>query len=303
MPVRMALYTTVHPGVERFLAPWYRSVLAQTDGDFDLWIGADQVGRKWIENAVEAEVLATYVEAEAGDTPAQIRLRAMERMVERYEGIAFVDSDDILRPTRVEAARQALEAYDVQACTLDIIDESGTDLGVTFAPRAGRDVARMLPQYNVFGLSNSTYRAGVLERCMPFPAGCLLVDWLISTRAWAQGASLSFDYTPRMAYRQYGANIAQVVGQFTGEGILHATGRVLNHYRCVLKPTAQEHELAEPYRSVVREAGQRAELFHNAITGSAALLAEYTDALNKLPVEYIWWWSVAHPELEEIWRR
>jgi len=25
-------------------------------------------------------------------------------------------------------------------------------------------------------------------------------------------------------------------------------------------------------------------------------------ALNRLPPRYIWWWSVANPELEDLWK-
>ena len=39
---RLALYTTIYPGVEPYLADWIHSVDAQTDRAFDLWVGLDE---------------------------------------------------------------------------------------------------------------------------------------------------------------------------------------------------------------------------------------------------------------------
>ena len=38
---RLAVYTTIHPGCEPYLASWCDSIRRQTDRDFDLWIGLD----------------------------------------------------------------------------------------------------------------------------------------------------------------------------------------------------------------------------------------------------------------------
>ena len=42
--------------------------------------------------------------------------------------------------------------------------------------------------------------------------------------------------------------------------------------------------------------------FHATVAHSADTLARYVEALNQLTPDYVWWWCVAHPCLEEIWR-
>src|SRR6185437_3699771 len=78
---RLALYTTVYPAVERYLGEWYASVLEQSDRDFDLWIGVDAMTLRRVCAAFGAEPTATWIMAEAHDSPTQIRLRAIDRML------------------------------------------------------------------------------------------------------------------------------------------------------------------------------------------------------------------------------
>ena len=109
----IALYTAVYPGAVPFLDEWYASVQAQADRDFDLWISLDGL----TETAVTAQLgdrpAATFVVAEPGFTPAQVRQQALARIADRYEAVILVDSDDLLHPDRVAAARAWLDGADV----------------------------------------------------------------------------------------------------------------------------------------------------------------------------------------------
>ena len=197
---RIAVYTAVYPGVERYLPRWHSSVLAQTDTDFDLWISVDSLEIDEVVGALGGETSARFI-SERGATPAEIRHQAISKLVEHYSAVVFVDSDDLLYPTRVESARRELVSRELVGCALRIIDERETDLGISFGPSGNDDLDTLLPRYNVFGLSNTAYRTEVLRDCLPIPSDCLCIDWLLATRAWAMGAGLHFDHTPRMAYR------------------------------------------------------------------------------------------------------
>src|SRR6266508_5236746 len=96
---RLALYTTIYPGVEKYLAAWYNSVSLQTDRHFDLWIGIDSLSTDQVIAALGTEPRATWIVAEAGVSRAQIRQKAIEQMVDAYQAIVFVDSDDLLCQT------------------------------------------------------------------------------------------------------------------------------------------------------------------------------------------------------------
>ena len=288
----------MYPAVVPYLAPWYESVAAQTDRDFDLWISVDGMAVDDAAAAMRAHPRAIWMHAPRGASPSAIRQLAIERMASAYDAIIFVDSDDVMHPSRVAAARRMLRDAEVAACALRIIDGEGRDLGHTFGPEGALDVDTLLPRYNVFGLSNSAYRSALLRRCLPIPPSCVASDWLLATRAWALGAALAFDATPRMSYRQHGANTARVLLPFAARDVRAATACVVDHYRYLLE---SGWTLPVPVRRALCAARERVERFRRAIIAREATLAAYVDALNALTPRYVWWWCVAHPELEAIW--
>ena len=298
MVSRLAIHATVYRAALRFLGDWYQSVRAQSDTDFDVWISLDDVTEREVFAIIGEPAHVTWRMAPPNATPSAVRQDALAAMVDAYDGIVAADIDDVMLPSRVAASRASLDDADITACALDVIDESGRDLGVVFVPPADLRLDTMLPRWNVFGFSNVVWRTDMLRRCMPIPASCRLFDWLLTTRAWSLGARLAFDRTPRMRYRQYGANTAAVLPPFSVEQVRDATSRVLDHYRCVLESSWQ---LAEPYRSQIVAARDRCRIFADAVA-SPERLASYVRALNSLPPRYIWWWSVANPELEHLWK-
>jgi hypothetical protein len=231
-------------------------------------------------------------------TQAQIRQKAIETLVREYDAVVFVDSDDLLYPTRVESARKALETSDVSGCALRVIDEAGADLGITFGRTNGEKPESLLPRYNVFGLSNTAYRSDILAGCLPLPEGCQLIDWLLASRAWDAGARLKFDPVARMAYRQYSSNVARVLLPFTAEQVLQATARVTGHYRCTLE---SERPINGSFGAALQEARERVATFQQAI-GNPETLRSYVDSFNRITPRYVWWWCVAHPALEHLWK-
>lgn len=295
---RLALYTTVYPGVERFLPEWFASVRQQTDVDFDIWIGLDGLAPAAVSAILGTSEGLHWVPAPAGASPAQVRGGAIELMVSRYPGILFVDSDDVLLPARVAAARRMLATADLGACALELMDETGAALAGVLGTGAECDAAAMLPRCNVFGLSNTAYRTTALRACLPLPADCVLIDWFLATRAWANGAGLAFDPVPRMRYRQYAANIAPVRPPFTPAQIRAATGRVMDHYRCVLDHGGTS---LNGHRALLEAERARVQAFASAMERDPWLLEAYTGKLNALAPGTAWWWQVAHPSLEALW--
>ena len=129
------------------------------------------------------------------------------------------------------------------------------------------------------------------------PTDCILFDWLLVTRAWALGASLDFDATVRMAYRQYAGNVARVLRPFRPEEVSP-------------RPTGARHSAPScrrgwrfrrrPRQSLEKPAGYTSD-FLAAVRGSRSRLDSYVAALNRLPPRFVWWWFVANPELENPW--
>jgi hypothetical protein len=295
---RYALYTTIYPGMERFLGDWCRSVNRQDCHDFDIWIGVDGIETETVSSLLDQNYHISFVHSIVGDTPVSLRCRAMMRMVARYEAIIFTDSDDVLEPTRVSAALRGVGSADVYGCALGLMNVTGHDLGIYFGLLEGEAPDDVVPHNNFLGLSNTAWKSKALGKYLPVPEQCVAMDWLLATRAWGNGARIAFDRNIRMRYRQYGTNSACVVPPFSADQIITATAVVTDHYRMV---TADESGISVRCQQRLLEAAARVEKFTKTIMLSDAELDRYVSELNKLPPHRLWWLSVAHPALEDLW--
>ena len=294
---RLALYTTWYPGVEPFLPAWSSSVHAQTDRNFDVWIGVDGLDPDQLVAEASVPSGASWIVGPPRATPAEVRQKAIARLVDEYKAVIFADSDDWLLPDRVASAREALRHHDVTACALKIVDGQGRDLGLVFGPAGPVDWTEFLPSYNVFGLSNAAYRTEILRLLPSAPADCVAYDWHLVTHAWCGGASLQFDETPRMAYRQYGVNVARVVRPFEAADIERSTGIVAAHHRAL-----REVDAPLEFQGRLEAARDRVERFRDRIVAQPERLERYVTSLNQIEPRYVWWWCVAHPDLEWQWK-
>jgi hypothetical protein len=294
----LAVYSTVHPGVLPFLNAWRHSLDAQVDPDFVLCIGVDGLDAKSVPALRDLGREVIWVEAD-GDTPTSLRERAFALIVERFDGCVAVDADDELLPLRVSAARRALQEADVTACGLELIDESGASLGQSMRSLYGHSVEQLLLRYNIFGLSNTVWSARTLRAVMPFPAETILLDWYMATLALARGHVLRFDPTCHMRYRQHAANTAGVTPPFTADRVLAAARLVQQHFELLL-PRVPEHWGG---RLAVSSRAAEVTRFVKVMASCPDLLAKYTLALNDVDLEFVWWATIARPELEQLWKQ
>lgn len=293
------MYTTVYPGVEPFLADWHRSLRRQTDADFSLWVGLDVLDPAAAAAAMGEEPDAVWVQGSPGDTPGSLRQRALAQVVERHDAVVFVDSDDVLHPSRVATARAMLAEHEFVGCPLRVVDQRGADLGTTFAPPVGEDPNAVFPRTNAFGMSNSAVRGGLLARCLPIPAAAVLVDWYLASRAWLFGARFAYGDRVEMDYRQYGTNTARVRGPYTAAQVAEDADRVAEHYRLV---RASDLDGALPERlEALEAAAEEVDTFRTRVVARDDVLGRYVTALNGLDTPMLWWAWVAHPSLRCLW--
>jgi hypothetical protein len=295
----LAVYTTIYPGVEPYLVDWYRSLCQQTDQDFQLWIGLDLLGSESVRDLLGSRLKANWVAAIPGATPAEIRQQALAQITETCSGVVLVDSDDLLHTSRVAAARADLLAGELAGCALRLIDEYGGDLGLTFDLPAQLRPEDVFPRNNIFGFSNSAFRSDLLRQCLPIPAGAILVDWFLATRAWLLGARLTFDHMPRMDYRQHPTNTARVRFPITRDQVISDTALVMRHFEFVLAEPKGDF-VTDRYIALVRVTSD-VEAFHKFIVLQPARLESYLEALNALQPPPLWWSCVAHPALAHMW--
>lgn len=296
----LAVCTAIYPGVEPFLPAWYRSLEAQTDRNFDLWIALDDVSAASVEQIVGTSIKARWISVDHGATPAEVRQRVLANATNTCDVVVLVDSDDLLHPSRVASARNALQDSDLNACALRLVDQGGAPLSHVIELPPGLQPSQILPRNNVFGLSNISCRSELLRRCLPIPAKVTLVDWYLATRAWLLGARLSFDPVVRMDYRQHAANMARVLGPFTPERIQYDSELVRRHFQ-IMRAGPPDRSIPERLAELTR-VGEEVEMFARQISRDAGLLAQYTAAFNGLSLPPLWWASVAHPALQHLWK-
>jgi len=295
----LALFATVYPGVEAYLPAWHDSIRSQSDQGFDLWIAVDALSAESIRTACGSAPAATWVSGEPGDSPAQIRQRALAAIVREYPAVVLVDSDDLLESTRIAAARNYLKENDAAACAMRLVDEGGRDLDLLMDLPADTALDDLLPRHNLFGLSNTAYRSDLLAHCLSIPNRCALVDWFLITRAWALGARLAFDQTCRMAYRRHAGNTAPLLPPFTSAQIASATALVQSHYELTLQHLGP---VSPARRSRLQSEQERVRAFAGEMAAQPQQLDAYVRALNQLPPTLLWWSCVAHPQLSDLWK-
>jgi hypothetical protein len=297
----LAVYTTIYPGVEAYLGEWFRSLCEQTDRDFQLWIGLDELEKESIQNLLGPDLKANWIIVPPGATPAEIRQLSLARIVETSSEVVLVDSDDLLHPTRVEAARSALQSSELAGCALQLADQHGNDLDSVFNLSPLLHPEDIFPRNNIFGFSNSAFRCKLLRQILPIPASSVLVDWFLATRAWLLGAKLDFDREPRMVYRRHPGNTALIQLPFSPRQVRSATALVCHHFRLLLAEPLQEF-IPDRYVELKRVAGD-VEEFNQQIIANPTKLESYVEAFNVIAPPQIWWSCVAYPELSHFWRQ
>jgi hypothetical protein len=295
---RNVLYATLYPGIEGYFPDWLKSVLSQETRDFEVCLGLDGISRDIVPETIGRFFPVQFVEAENEDAPIGLRNRAMERMSAAYDSVVFTDSDDILEPTRISAALRGLEDAEVHGCAMGLINGGGTDLRSYFGLIENEDPDAVLPRYNFLGLSNTAWRAGALRTCLPAPPECIAMDWFLATIGWCRGFRISFDREIGMRYRQHGSNTARVLPPFTAGQIRGATDIVLRHYRLLME---NRIPAPEAKRAALERSASRARKFKENIDSSRPMLEAYVDQLNRMPPHRLWWLTVAHPDLEDLW--
>lgn len=300
MTETVALCTAVYPGVEPFLVDWFRSVEQQTDVCAQLWVAADGLSIDAVIALFGTHLHINWIHADPGDTPALVRQRLLERVVEACDYAILVDSDDILHPHRVVAACNRLQHCELSGCGLRLVDVRGMPMDETVLRLPDTTTPEtVLPRHNVYGLSNTAWRSSALRRCLPIPAQVEIVDWYLATRAWLYGFRLDFDNTVCMDYRQHGNNMVCVKGPFTPEQVRRDTERVLRHFALVQQGPLEGGLAAR--REQITEVVADIERFQRLVLADRERLDRYVEALNSREPQPLWWSSVAHPALQTLW--
>jgi len=286
----VAVYSVVYPAALRFFAGFWRGLVDDLDADATVYLSLHGVTPADLERAWGDRVNATFISAPERATPAAVRSAALAEVCREHEAVVLLDSDDVVLPGRLSAAREALEEVDAYACAMRLVDERGEPLpgSPTFALGPEEEAAlvagELLARVNAFGFSNSAYRSATLAGTLPVPDETVLMDWLVVSRACLAGAEVAFDSRPLMAYRQYAANTARVVPPFEPERIVADARRVVRHHELLGAPEGAAPFLRAAAKARAFLAWLEADA-HNPVTYSRRLAASSRGV-------YLWWQHV-----------
>ncbi len=289
--MKTAVYTTFYPTMLKYADEFLYSLAQQSEQDFDLWISLDGLEPKQIK--LPNKLKPIYYQNQQAKNPIEIRKLALAEISAKYDAVVLVDSDDILYPNRIKAAKKILEKYDVYACSLDLIAENGKDLGLKFITENQEDWLEFLSNKNVFGFSNTAYRTSILKDIINIPSQTIMMDWLVVLKALVnKNAQLYFDSEIHMAYRQYENNTNKIVSPLSAKNIKQATNLLLKHHLIL----NDELTWLEPFRGHFA----KVKLFAKYIEEEANL-AKYLKALNNKKEVFYWYEQIAYQELEYLW--
>jgi hypothetical protein len=85
---------------------------------------------------------------------------------------------------------------------------------------------------------------------------------------------------------------------FSAADVSRATEIVRAHYRALLDGGVS---LPSHFQARLEAARERVERFRKRVIALPLQLERYVAALKELEPRYVWWWCVAHPQLEQQW--
>lgn len=287
--MKLAVVTVLHPTALPFWPAFLDGLANQDDRDFATVVVVD--------NVHSASMPPGALVVPHSGTVAENRSAALRLALERADGVIAVDADDVMTPSLVTRARAALAEVDVFGCALELIDEAGAPLGQTQGA-AGFD-PEQLPYMNLFGGSNTAFRAEVLRPLLPVPAHLEIVDWYLALSAWATGARFRFDAVPRVRYRQYSSNLIGAGGATTASDLRRRTRLV---HSVVAAVAGRTSDRAAVLADRLRELAAFERLFERETAVKDYLLrvaSERSMSRDNPP----WWFDIAAYGMEDLWRK
>ncbi len=276
--MKTALYTTLYKQALPFWEDFFDSVLNQTDKDFDLVLCLD--GIQQAEVSIPLSFKNSIFFTPQSKMIASVRQECWQVLCNQYDAIIMVDADDVLKPKRVENAKNGLKNADIDVCGLQLVDKNLKNMPYVLEPKGEEAVAKYIIQCNDIGLSNTAYRTSLLEKLMPFPNDLKILDWFLAIRAVEQNAMFNKRADLDMLYRQYDGNIANFIPPYTIEYVERQTDRVITFWDTTI-----------PYLGGFKEKAQKR--LKEVIASKTMINDAYISRLHESQENLKWWHMVA----------
>jgi hypothetical protein len=263
----LAVLTAVYPAALPFLDDFQRSLEAQDDQDFALYVLDDQLGGVRGHFARFGKRLTILP---AHGTPGQIRSQGIRALAaDGITAAVFADCDDTVSSNRVSRSRQLLAEQPVIVNELLAFGSGITGTVAMLAPilREGQLLAAEdLVHGNVIGMGNSAARIEILLPHLSLIDPQLVAyDWALFTRVLHAGATARFTATATTCYRQHAGSIVGLQRRDAAT-LLTSVQRKAQHYHALSDLGPPYPALAAAFSALAAE-----------LAGDPQRLAAYAD--------------------------
>lgn len=231
-----AFITTIFPASRKFLPEFLKSLLNQTEKDFDLLVFND--GITDFELLKEEFFELNILEYKVNYTPAVNREYAIKKAMELgYLHLIFGDSDDYFSGNRVDDALKALTNYDIVVNDITIIaDQIIQENYFTSIIAANPFNLKRLINSNVAGLSNTAVNTCIVPENINFNKELIAVDWFFFSIVLANAnVEAYFTNDSVTYYRQHNLNTVGMMKIVNGEKVKLGIRTKLYHYKEMAK--------------------------------------------------------------------
>ncbi|MDH3975356.1 MAG: glycosyltransferase family 2 protein [Deltaproteobacteria bacterium] len=250
--MKIAVFSVVYPGLEKYLPDFFNSLSNQTDVGFELFLIND--GLEGLGGSLGKLPFPVRVK-DSKDSPSALRKRGINWLMnEGIEAVVFADADDYFSENRVEIVKRLLLKNNLVYNELILFGEqlhSPLPMLTNFYKENEEITAKDLVSYNCLGLSNTSIRLDKIpEKIMEIPDNQIAFDWDFFSLILHSGISAFFTGKAKTWYRQHEKNIASP-SSLKDEQILRGIHIKRDHY-CLMSQWYEEYnDLEKEFRKLL----------------------------------------------------
>ncbi|MBJ05267.1 MAG: hypothetical protein CMP65_05155 [Flavobacteriales bacterium] len=198
-----AFLTTVFPKSEQYLDEFFKSLVNQTDLDYDLIVVNDSFKEFNIYKNKYKNL--NIIELKSQDSHIQNRINGINYVLENnYLYLIFGDSDDYFSNDRVAILKKILFNYDIAVNDLVLFDDSNRIENIF---KDIKFIKKDLINKNIFGLSNTALRTNIFKKIKINSDNSIIAfDWYLFSIFIFNDYSFKFTSKTQTFYRQHDSN-------------------------------------------------------------------------------------------------
>lgn len=293
--LKLAVVSFVYPAVKGYIKSFLDSIAAQTEKNFSLWIYDD--GCELKKSDLRFHPAARIIEV-SNLSPVEIRYKALQELIDDFDWVVFIDSDDLMHPSRVKSIMQGIEEHSdagVVQHPLSVFDSRGTILtGFARANSRGKEpnTGVLDLHYNIYGMSNIAYRTRIF-RNMPVLTEIIAFDWLLAAYASLSGEKFVHLDADLTLYRMHGTNVSRFIKPFRMVDIVSSLRAVTAHLNALSRMAGIFRSSSLSARIAARK--EEIKLYECSVISSPPSSEVYLKHINDEQPVPGWWWHVANP--------